>query len=85
MTVVTDANEVVGAAAVDMATTNEASANDNTGNFPLGTMGFSLNYAQQVCPWSYWLIHGHIWSLLYSSLKMYIQPATVLKDVIFLV
>ena len=52
MTVVTDANEVVGAAAgdTDQTTTNEASADDAAGTFPLGTMGFSLNYAQQACP-----------------------------------
>ena len=51
LTVVTDANEVVGAAAgaVDQTTTNEASADDANSRFPLGTMGFSLKYAQQAC------------------------------------
>ena len=50
LTVVTDANEVVGAAATDQTTTNEASADDANSRFPLGIMGISLNYAQQACP-----------------------------------
>ena len=54
MTVVTDANERVANAAVRQAGTNEASANAaNAGTggseYPLGTMGFSLDYTQQIC------------------------------------
>ena len=53
MTVVTDANERVANAAVRQAGTNEASANAaNAGGaaeYPLGTMGFSLDYTQQIC------------------------------------
>ena len=54
LTVVTDANEAVGATAVvQVANTNEASANAVNAagtDFPLGTMGFSLIFSQQACP-----------------------------------
>merc|ERR1711976_272550 len=53
LTVVTDANERVANAAAGQAGTNEASANaGNAGGaaeYPLGTMGFSLDYTQQIC------------------------------------
>ena len=50
ISVVTDANEVLGAnAAVGNAKTNEASGDDNTGKNSLGTQGFSLQFEQQLC------------------------------------
>ena len=38
------------AGATDQTTTNEACADDANSRFPLGTMGFSLNYAQLAYP-----------------------------------
>ena len=55
LTVATDGKEVFGNEANDQADINEASSDDpNVANtaavFPLGTMGFSLDYTQQICP-----------------------------------
>merc|ERR1712156_1143960 len=53
LTVVTDEDEILGTeegdAAADMAFDNEASANDGNNKFPLGTMGFKLNFFQKTC------------------------------------
>ena len=52
LTFVTDGNEVFGTTeAVMKANENEASGNVANSNSPLGTMGFSLQYIQQPCPW----------------------------------